>query len=190
VTPETGPPDPSDRQLAGAVARDGDEAAFRTLYRRHTPRLYLLLLRVLGGDEADAEDAVQETWLKATRALDRFRWDCAFTTWLTGIGLNVARSRLRGRPRAPHAPLDALAEAIPAPAAPLSHGGRLDLERAVAALPDGCRAVLVLHDIEGMKHHEIARRLGIAEGTSKSQLFAARRLLRAQLGPAEVTGNA
>ncbi len=184
----TATPSPDDRALAAAVARDGDEAAFRALYRRHTPRLHLLLLRVLGGDEADAEDAVQETWLKACRALGRFRWECAFSSWLTGIGLNVARSRLRRRGR--HQPLDEVAERVPSPGAPPPCEGRLDLERAVAALPDGCRTVLVLHDIEGMKHHEIARRLGIAEGTSKSQLFAARRLLRARLTPAEVTGNA
>lgn len=172
----------SDRELAEAIVHRGDEAAFRLLYRRHTPRLYQFLLRVVGGGEHDAEDAVQETWLRACRALGRFRWDCAFSSWLTGIGLNVARSWLRQRASSREAVLDELPEP-PARAAPPD--GRVDLERAIAALPDSYRAVLVLHDVEGFKHGEIADRLGIAEGTSKSQLFAARRLMRARLGLAQ-----
>jgi RNA polymerase sigma-70 factor, ECF subfamily len=79
---------PTDAELVAAVRADGDEVAFRSLYRRHTPRLYQMVLRLLAGSEADAEDVVQETWLKATTSLDRFRWESAFGTWLTGIGLN------------------------------------------------------------------------------------------------------
>ena len=170
--------DHSDRDLAAAVVRNGDETAFRLLYRRHTPRLYQVLLRLLQGDVAEAEDAVQETWLRAALALDSFRWESAFPTWLTGIGLNVARHALRARRRSPVSVTD------PEPAAPPQHpDGRLDLERAIARLPDGYRTVLVLHDVEGWTHEEIGLRLDIAPGTSKSQLSAARRAMRSLLDP-------
>lgn len=86
----------SDRSLAELVL-GGDELAFRLLYRRHSPRLYLLVLRLLGGAEADAEDVVQETWLKATERLNTFRWEASFGSWLSAIGLNVARETLRRR---------------------------------------------------------------------------------------------
>jgi RNA polymerase sigma-70 factor (ECF subfamily) len=88
-----------DRALVEAVVRDGDEVAFRELYRRHTPRLYPLVLRVVGGAEMDAEDVVQETWIRATAGMRRFRGDSSFATWLTAIGLNAARDHLRRRGR-------------------------------------------------------------------------------------------
>ena len=84
-----------DRALVGAVVRDGDEVAFRELYRRHTPRLYPFVLRVVGGGEMDAEDVVQETWIRATAGMRRFRGDSSFATWLTAIGLNAARDHVR-----------------------------------------------------------------------------------------------
>ena len=177
-------PDPSadDRDLATALMEGGDEAAFRILYRRHTPALYQIVLRMLGGSEADAEDAVQDTWIRATTRLTSFRWESSFRTWLVGIGLNRAREVLRRRGRRPTTELD---EANGHHAPPVRDGDRLDLERAIACLPDGSRAVLVLHDIEGFTHEEIGRRLKIAAGTSKSQLFAARRALRARLHTGE-----
>ena len=168
-----------DRALASQVLA-GDELAFRELYRRHTPRLYQLVLRLLGGRDADAEDAVQDTWLKATEQLDRFRWECAFGTWLSAIALNVAREQMRRRIRRPEA--DWPEDLDPPAAAPFDVVDSMDLERAVADLPDGYRAVLVLHDVEGYTHEEIGLALGIAEGTSKSQLFWARQALRAALG--------
>src|SRR5262245_23379726 len=76
---------PSDRDLADAVRDHGDEHAFRALYRRHTPQLYPLVRRLLAGGPGEAEDVVQETWLRAVQALDRFRWESAFATWITGI---------------------------------------------------------------------------------------------------------
>lgn len=167
-----------DRTLVEAVVRDGDEVAFRELYRRHTPRLYPLVLRVVGGAEMDAEDVVQETWVRATAGMGRFRGESSFGTWLTAIGLNAARDHLRRRGR--WGVMEDVSEVeIAVPAAP--HGQRLDLERAIALLPPGCRTVLVLHDVEGFTHEEIARQLGIAVGTSKSQLFAARRAARSLL---------
>jgi len=167
-----------DRALVEAVVRDGDEQAFRELYRRHTPRLYPLVLRMLGGSEVDAEDVVQEAWIRAASGMRRFRGDASFGTWLTAIGLNAARDHLRRRGRwGITEDVDQVEIAVP----PAPHGQRLDLERAIALLPPGCRTVLVLHDVEGFTHEEIARQLGIAVGTSKSQLFAARRAARTLL---------
>jgi RNA polymerase sigma-70 factor (ECF subfamily) len=172
----------TDDALIAAILHEGDERAFRRLYRRYTPRLYLFVLRILGGAEHDAEDVVQETWIRVGRALAGFRGEAAFSTWLQGIGLNVARNLLRRRDRLRWVDWEDLPDP---PLPPDATDERIDLERAVALLPDGCRLVLVLHDIEGLKHREIAARLEVTEGTSKSQLFHARRLLRGILRPAE-----
>jgi RNA polymerase sigma-70 factor, ECF subfamily len=182
---------PEDRTAAGGGALDdrrlvevftglGAEWAFRELYRRHTPRLYRLLVRLAAG-AADTDELVQETWLRAARALPRFRWRAALTTWLTGIALNVLRERARVDLRRPAPmPLDEAAADAVSPSREIAAG--VDLERAVAALPPGYRAVLLLHDVEGHTHDEIATLLGIAPGTSKSQLAHARRTLRVRLG--------
>jgi RNA polymerase sigma factor (sigma-70 family) len=173
-----------DAELVAAVRDRGDEAAFRALYRRHTPRLHQLVLRLVGGGEHDAEDVVQETWVRAASSLDRFRWESAFGTWLTGIGLNQARDFLRRRGRRPVCDGDPelMLAQIRTAAAPVAE--RIDLERALTLLPDGYRTVFVLHDVEGYAHAEIAAQLEISEGTSKSQLFHARRALRVLLEPA------
>jgi RNA polymerase sigma-70 factor (ECF subfamily) len=173
---------PPDRELAEAVILTGDEGAFRQLYRRHTPRLYQFVLRFLGGAEMDAEDVVQEVWIQAVRRLDGFRWEARLETWLTAIGLNVARDHLRKRYR--RGETQAL-DVTDLPAADRPVAERIDLDTAITALPDGYRTVLVLHDIEGFKHHEIAEALGISPGTSKSQLSGARRVLRRLLGSVE-----
>src|SRR5262245_34261666 len=113
-----------DRMLAEAVLRRGEESAFRELYRRHTPALYQLALRMLGGSEADAQDVIQETWVRATTRLGGFRWESSFRTWLIGIGLNRARELLRRRSRLPTVELDELN----LPHAPASRDGdRVDL---------------------------------------------------------------
>jgi RNA polymerase sigma-70 factor (ECF subfamily) len=171
---------PEDRALADAVVRSGDERAFRTLYRRFTPLLYPFVLRVLGGAVADAEDVVQETWIRAVRQLGNFRWESSLRTWLTAIALNLSREVLRKRGRELSEELTP--QMIP-PAKPARDSERLDLESAIARLPEGYRTVLVLHDIEGFTHEEISRQLSIAVGTSKSQLFDARRAMRALLQP-------
>ena len=169
-----------DRDLAVRVLA-GDEPAFRQLYQRHTPRLFQLALRLVGGDTADAEDVVQDTWIKATEKLDTFRWESAFGTWLGAIGINVARETQRRHGRRREVEWSDAAE--PPAAAPLERLEPVDLERAIAALPDGYRTVLVLHDIEGYTHEEIGAQLGVAAGTTKSQLFWARRAVRALLAP-------
>ena len=162
-----------DQELAERVLSAGDESAFRELYRRHTPRLYQFVLRVLGGDEPEAEDVVQDTWIRAARSLDGFRWESRFDTWLTGIGLNLCRNCLRRSGR-----WDELPEGTRLTGHPVTRDDGIDLERAIAMLPAGCRTVLVLHDVEGYRHAEIAERLGVSEGTSKSQLWSARRHMR------------
>ena len=168
-------PDDEDDTLLRRVARSGDEAAFRTLYRRHTPALYPLGLRLLGGSAGEAEDAVQETWIRASGRLDAFRGDSSFRTWLSGILVNICREMRRRRE-------PANSGQVPEPAGPgASDALRIDLERAIAALPDGYREVVVLHDVEGYTHEDIGRLLGIDPGTSKSQLSRARRALRASL---------
>lgn len=171
----------SDRALAERVSRDGDERAFRVLYRRHTPVLYPFALRLLGGDELEAEDAVQETWIRATRALSGFRWEASLRTWLLGILLNVCRNLFRRRDRR----WLELKEDPVAPVPGVDAEARIDLESAIALLPPGYRSVLVLHDVEGHRHEEIGALLEISPGTSKSQLFHARRALRALLGDEE-----
>jgi len=176
-----------ERALCQAVVGAGEERAFRELYRRHTPALYQLVLRMLGGSQPDAEDVVQETWIRAVRRLDGFRWESSLRTWLSAIALNFARETLRKRGRAP---LAALPDGFELPAKPRPDGDRIDLERAIARLPDGYRSVLVLHDVEGYTHEEISRHLDIAVGTSKSQLFDARRAMRALLHPAQEARHA
>ena len=178
----TPPPALADRELAQALLLHRDEAAFRELYRRHTPRLLQFVLRIVGGSEADAEDVVQETWIRAVEKMDGFRWEAAFATWLTGIGLNVARGMLRRQGRW-EVPTDSGTPEGWRP--PPMDGERIDLERAIALLPAGYRAVVVLHDVEGYTHEEIGERLGVSAGTSKSQLSHARRALRRLLEPAE-----
>ncbi len=154
-----------------AFLRDRDEAGFLRLYRAHTPALFRVVVRMLG-ERSLAEDAVQETWLRAVRALPGFRGDSSLRTWLTSVAINCCRESLRRRP------------AALTPAQPEERGAssaaeeNLDVSRALLRLPEGYREVLVLHDVEGFTHREIAALLEIAPGTSKSQLFLARRALR------------
>jgi len=185
-----------DRDLVVLFLERRDEAAFRALYRRHTPRLCALLVRLGGGREPDLEDLVQEAWVRAAGALAAFRWDSALSTWLAGIAINRWRERRRSRARAARRE-----EAFAGADGPSSAGsdGRtgvsadpaeaIDLGRAVARLPDGFREVLVLHDVFGHTHEEIGRLLGIEPGTSKSQLARARQAARRLLG-APAGGNA
>lgn len=168
---------PTDRELADRVAGAGDEDAFRSLFDRHTPRLLRFVLRLApdgGRPGGMAEDLVQETWVRAVEGLHRFAWRSSFATWLQGIALNVTREALRRR-----AGVAAVGfEDREASGEPAGDGAdRIDLERALARLPEGRRTVLVLHDLYGYTHGEIAEALAIAVGTSKSQLHEGRREL-------------
>lgn len=174
--------DPPDRSLADAVMRRRDERAFGVLYDRHTPYLYRFALRLLGGDELAAQDVVHDAWVRAVERLDGFEWRSSLRTWLAGITLNFARAVRRDDARA----LEIGEMNVAASDAALDGAyDRVDLERAIAALPTGARHVFVLHDVEGWTHDAIAAALGVTEGTSKSQLSRARALLRARLDPRE-----
>jgi len=168
----------SDRELVDAVLSRGDEAAFRELYRRHTPRLLALVARLLARGDDEAEDVVQEVWIHAFESLGRFEWNSSFATWLTGVGLNRVRDRIRKYGRSRESAMEVVPEIAVARA---PHEDRVDLERMIARLPDDQRMVLVLHDVEGMKHREIAEHLDIPEGTSKTLLFNAHHRLRAMI---------
>jgi RNA polymerase sigma factor (sigma-70 family) len=156
---------------------DGDERAFRLLYDRHTPRLKMTLQRLLGVRREEADDMVQDTWLAGCRGLHGFRGEARFSTWLTSIGVSLTINHLTRRP---HVELQIVSD-IAAPAG-LGPAATIDLERALAGLPDHQRIVVVLHDVEGFTHDEIAEQLGMAAGTSKATLSRARQALRAVLG--------
>ena len=175
----------SEEQQLVARARDGDGAAIEALYRAHAERVYAVVRR-LTADEAQAEDAAQECWLRAIRALPEFRGEARFSTWLHRIAVNCALYGRRVRARRQ-------ARELPAPDGAEWGGGaaadagepllRQRLERALERLPEGMRRVLVLHDVEGYTHEEIGDLLGVAPGTCKSQLFKARAKMRALLRP-------
>ena len=162
-----------DRPLVEEFLRTRGEGEFRLLYRRHTPRMYAMAMRLLGGVMVEAEEAVQESWVRAIERLNAFEWRSALSTWLIAILINRCRERIRQRGRREVTNLE-IVEGGRSPAGELQD----DLERAIARLSDGAREILVLHDVAGFTHAEIAERLGIQQGTSKSQLSRARAKLR------------
>ena len=175
----------ADLELADRC-RQGDSQAFEELYRQHAGRLYSLAFRMAGSAQ-EAEDLLQDVFLHVHRKLGSFRGESSLGTWLYRIAMNHCLDYLRGRQaRAGRATEsledDRVAEPVaPAPAVP-SAISRLDLERAIDRLPQGCRAAFLLHDVEGFEHHEVADILGVSIGTSKSQVHRARTKLRQLLG--------
>jgi RNA polymerase sigma-70 factor, ECF subfamily len=169
-------------------ARKGDERAICELYRLYAPRIFSVVRR-LAGDDALAEDWAQEAWVRAIRALPRFRGDARFSTWLHRIAVNSALHGRRWRER--RTSREVALDDAPAQAGSDATPLRLRLEGALDGLPDGMRRVLVLHDVEGYTHEEIGGFLGINPGTSKSQLFKARARMREMLAPGglAVTGE-
>ena len=164
-----------------AAARNGDDLAFERLYRQHVGRIYALALR-LSRNPSDADALTQDIFVRVWERLASFRGESAFGTWLHRLAINVILSDRRSawRRGLRVTEMDDVIEleaAAPAPPA----GMRLDLDDAIATLPPGARTVFVLHDVEGYEHAEIAELSGIAVGTSKAQLFRARRLLREAL---------
>jgi RNA polymerase sigma-70 factor (ECF subfamily) len=160
-------------------AQQGDHAAFRQLYEANAGRVLALCLR-LAGDRHEAEEHTQDVFVRAWERLGSFRGESAFSTWLHRLAVNeVLQSRRTAARRNARVTLsddEQLVEGVTLPA-----GTSPDLTQAIAALPDQARAVFVLFEIEGYQHEEIGRVMGIAEGTSKAQLFRARRLLRKAL---------
>ena len=170
----------AERRLVEA-AQAGDLVAFERLYRDNERRVFALCLR-LSSDPALAEELTQDVFVRAWSKLGTFRGQSAFSSWLYPLTVNVALSERRSRRRrlARVFPTDDVA-AFERPQAPPAPESGFDLEKAMAALPPGARAVFVLHDVEGRTHDEIASILGLAPGTSKAQLHRARRLLREAL---------
>lgn len=177
----------TDNALIDRLARTKDPRAFDVLYRRHTERLYATAVR-LTHDPDVAADAVHDAWLRAVESLGAFERRSSFRTWITGILINCIREYERARRRdSSHdgESYDDLANELPdlASSLPLDDAAieQIDLDAAIAALPPRFRQVLVLHDIEGFTHEEIAVALGLVVGTSKSQLARARQRVREML---------
>jgi RNA polymerase sigma-70 factor, ECF subfamily len=171
----------SDAELV-ARCQAGDVDAFETLYRQHAGRIFALASR-LAGSVDQGEDLLQEIFLQAYRKLDSFKGEAALGTWLYRLAMNHCLDFVRSRQTRNRQVTDTLDdersfEPMAARETPIP---RIDLERAIARLPEGCREAFVLHDVEGFDHKEVGRLLGIAEGTSKSQVFKARTKLRAWL---------
>jgi RNA polymerase sigma-70 factor (ECF subfamily) len=185
IEPASAGPNRADELALVDRCRAGDLAAFETIYRAHAGRLYSVACRVLG-NPTDAEDLLQEIFLAAHRKLDTFRGESALGTWLYRLAMNLCLDHLRSRTTRSGQMTDALDDEYG-----LDDSGsrrlaertvaKMDLERAMAQLPEGCRTAFVLHDVEGLEHREVAEILGIAEGTSKSQVHKARTRIRMYL---------
>jgi RNA polymerase sigma-70 factor, ECF subfamily len=193
---------PSDRTEATRADRDlvqrcrrSELGAFEELYKRFGSRLYTVAYRITGS-AADAEDLVQDIFLQVYRRLDSFRGEAALGTWLHRLAVNACldfvRSKQGRRQRVTDAAedLDAIEAPATGPWRAEAALDRMDLERAIAQLPPSYRRAFLLHDVEGLEHHEIGETLGIAEGTSKSLLFKARMRLRSLLRGRDVAGAA
>lgn len=178
--------------------KSGDTSCFELIYMLHKRRVYSLCLR-MAGDAPTAEDLTQETFLLVFRKLRSFRGDSAFTTWLHRITVNVVLMHIRyNKRRGPDISLEELdtfdenpKDTLGTPDPVLNHSvDRVALERAIAQLPPGYRLILVLHDIEGYEHQEIAGLLGCTMGNTKSQLHKARLKLRKLLAEGAVRKEA
>lgn len=164
----------------------GDQAATEELYRLHSRRIYSLCIRMVA-NQAEAEDLTQEIFLHAFRKISTFRGEAAFSTWLYRLGVNIVLMQLRKKSH-PEVSLDEITwpngEATrriePADKTDQARNlvDRLALRVALDQLPVGFKRVIVMHDMEGYNHREIAELTGRSVGNSKSQLHKARRRLR------------
>jgi RNA polymerase sigma-70 factor, ECF subfamily len=168
---------PDEDLLARFVA--GTEEAFSVLVHRHEDRLFALALRMMG-ERSDALDAVQDTFVLAFRRAHSFRGDSAFGTWLYRIGINACKDLLRKKRRLP-VPEEDLAEEplgqTPALAVDEVVSRRIDVARALEALPAEYREAVALHDLTGVPYHEIAAITEVSIGTVKSRISRGRRRL-------------
>jgi RNA polymerase sigma factor (sigma-70 family) len=175
---------PDDSALA-AACQAGDLRAFERLYRQHAARMKSMARNLLG-TTSDAEDAVQETFLKIQRSISSFRGQSSFATWSFRILINTCydarRSRMRKKEVSQDEPEGAESAPRPEPRAPGSHPSlRLALERAVGQLTRQQREVFLMYEVEGLRHSEIAAVLEISETASKNTLFQAKKNLRQML---------
>jgi RNA polymerase sigma-70 factor (ECF subfamily) len=174
------PTEPDRQADRGLVERclGNQPGAFDELYRRFAPRVFTLACRMTGS-RSTGEDVLQEIFLLVYRKLGSFKGEAALGTWVYRLATNCCLDHLRSRQHKLEQASEELDESLP----PRRVVGRLtverlDLERAIAQLPPGYRAAFVLHDVEGFDHAEVGRLLGIAEGTSKSQVHKARLRMR------------
>jgi RNA polymerase sigma-70 factor (ECF subfamily) len=181
ATKKSEPAPNSDLALAVA-AGNGDIAAFEKLYERHNRRVYSLCLRMTQ-NAAEAEDLAQEAFIQLFRKIGSFRGDSAFTTWLHRLTVNQCLMHFRKRSvklekttEEGETPIQIVSGTENPNSMPVMD--RIALDNALTQLPPGYRTVFVLHDVEGHEHEEIAKILGVAVGTSKSQLHKARMKLR------------
>jgi RNA polymerase sigma-70 factor (ECF subfamily) len=179
--PDAEPPSSADPDTVSSDVRQaqrGDLAAFERLYRAHAGRVMAICLR-LSGERRRAEELMQDAFVKAWERLSSFRGESAFGTWLHRVAVNVFLVAERGDTRRlARVGLSEDLDELPVASFGTSDpGDRIDLERAIAALPRGARTAFVLHDVEGYKHDEIAAMSGIAPATVRAQLHRARRLL-------------
>lgn len=168
------------------LAQTGDAAAFEQLYNAHSRRVYALCCQMTG-NSAPAEDLAQEAFLQVFRKIRSFRSESAFSTWLYRVAVNVVLMKRR-RKSANETPLeetggtegDTPQRKELGSSDPQLSGivNRITLKRALRQLPRGYKRIFLLHDLLGYQHHEIAKALGLASGTSKSQLHKARMRLR------------
>jgi RNA polymerase sigma-70 factor (ECF subfamily) len=182
--------DRSERSLVHR-AQDGDEQAFGTLFQLHKKRVYSVCL-LMTKDVAEAEDLTQEAFLQVFRTISTFRGDAAFSTWLYRIAVNTVLMKLRRRKSTA---VLSLSEPVSPDSPSSSHDigtsdsrltgtiDRIALLRAIETLPQGCRTIFTLHEIEGYQHHEIAALLRCSIGNSKSQLHKAKLKMRDLLFP-------
>lgn len=159
-------------------AAAGDDVAFEGLYRRHVGRIHSLVRRMTNPEMAD--EVTQDVFVRAWDKLGSFRGQSAFGTWLYRLAVNVVLTRRR-KDRAERNYLIADDTPLELAGTRPKEGIAMDLEQAIAKLPEGARQIFVLHDVEGWTHEEIASQLGLVPGTSKSQLSRARATLRRHL---------
>lgn len=167
---------PTSAELVGRIQR-GDRGAFEALYKLHAGRLFPMLWRLSAGNQALAEDWLQEAFIQAWRRIHQLRHADRFTGWLKRLTLNIALADKRAN-RLRFSEPEPAEQPGPVPPWPAAD---LDLERAVAALPTRARQVLVLFCLEGLTHAEIAAVMNVDIGTSKAQLHRARQLLKETL---------
>lgn len=172
-------------------ARSGDEEAFAALFQSHKKRVYSVCL-LMTKDIAEAEDLTQEAFLQVFRTVGSFRGESAFSTWLYRVAVNTVLMKLRRRKSPPIVSLDEpVSSELPSlrrdvGKADLNLNGAVDritLRRAMQELPEGCRQIFALHEVEGYQHHEIAKMLDCSIGNSKSQLHKAKMKMRDLLFP-------
>ncbi len=180
----------SERSLVQRAQR-GDEQAFASLFQGHKKRVYSVCL-LMTKDIAEAEDLTQEAFLQVFRSVGSFRGDSAFSTWLYRVAVNTVLMKLRRRKSPPIVSLDEpVSSESPSlrrdvgKADPRLSGAidRIALRRAMQELPEGCRQIFALHEVQGYQHHEIAKMLDCSVGNSKSQLHKAKMKMRDLLFP-------